>query len=129
LNPETKQRWNILKNHHHLFLKELEVWGHCWIVQQNVDENSCVSQEVLYQGYSYTWFVTCTRSTDAYYVPPKKEKKMMANVPFVQEQSSTSVTSNIDLDDDMLIMLMIGVILVLSHQILLLHLVLFLLLH
>jgi hypothetical protein len=29
LNPEGKQRWNIVKNHHRLTPKELEDWGHC----------------------------------------------------------------------------------------------------
>jgi hypothetical protein len=83
LNPEGKQRWNILKNHHHLNTKELEDWRRCWIIQQNVDENSSVSPTVTCQGYSYTWFVSCIRWTDAHYVPPKKEKKKMVNVPIV----------------------------------------------
>jgi hypothetical protein len=45
--------------------------------------------------------------TDTYYVPPEKEKKKIANVPIVQEQSLGSVTdldinngNNTDNDND-----------------------------
>jgi hypothetical protein len=89
LNPEGKQRWNILKNHHHLNPKELEDWGYCWIIQQNINDNSSASPVVICQWYSYSWFVTYIRWTDRYYVPPKKEKKKMESVVIVQEQSSS----------------------------------------
>jgi hypothetical protein len=75
LNSEGKQRWNILKNQQHLNSKELEDLGHYWVIQQNIDDNCSVSPAVTCQGYSYTWFVTCIKWTDTYYVPPKKEKK------------------------------------------------------
>jgi cytoskeletal protein RodZ len=99
LNPEGKQRWNILKNQHHLTPKELEDWGHCLIIQQNVDENSSTSPEVLCHGYSYIWFVTCIKWTNIYYVPPKKEKKKMENVPIVREQNS-NIIPNINVNNN-----------------------------
>jgi hypothetical protein len=77
LNPEGKQKWNILKNHQDLNSKELEDWGPYWIIQQNIDDNSSAFPVVTCQRYCYTWFVTCIRWTDTYYVPPKKEKKKM----------------------------------------------------
>jgi hypothetical protein len=50
LNREGKQRWNILKNHHYLSQKELMDWGHCWKVQENVDENSLFPQKFCARG-------------------------------------------------------------------------------
>jgi hypothetical protein len=50
LNLEGKQKWNILKNHHHLTPNELELFD----TQQNVDENITTSPEVLGQGYNYS---------------------------------------------------------------------------
>jgi hypothetical protein len=44
-------------------------------------------------------FVTCISWTDAYYVPLNKEKKKIVNVPIVLEQSSNSVTVDLDINN------------------------------
>jgi hypothetical protein len=87
LNGERKLRWIVLKNELHLSQKQLENCRHYWIVQQNINENSSVSPEVLCQGYSYTWFLSCTKACEVY-IKTKKEKEKIVNVSIVPGQSS-----------------------------------------
>jgi hypothetical protein len=81
-----------LKNIQHLTSFELEDWGYCWVIQQNVNENTPSIPGVLFQGYNYTWFLEWTKACEKH-LREKMKKKSMINVPISQGQSLSSVPS------------------------------------
>jgi hypothetical protein len=44
--------------------RELENWGHCWKIQQNVNENSSSTPDVLFQQHDYPRFLELSRDCD-----------------------------------------------------------------
>jgi hypothetical protein len=47
-----KEKWRIVLQIHPLSKHELEDWGHYWVIQQNVNENTSNFPEVLYRRYN-----------------------------------------------------------------------------
>jgi hypothetical protein len=87
LNSEGKIRWGILKNIQHLNPKELEDWGYCWVIQQNVNVNSPGTPGVLFQGYNYTWSLEMTKACEEQLRQQKENKKRL------KEQRKPSLSS------------------------------------
>jgi hypothetical protein len=95
LNAEGKMRWRILKNFTHINKRELEDWGHCWVLQQNVNENTSGPPDVFFQEHNYPRFLELTKQCE-FHMKLQMENKTK-NVPTVRGQNSSIVT-NIDVN-------------------------------
>jgi hypothetical protein len=70
---------------------KLENWGHCWIIQQNVNENSSSTPDVLFQQHDYPRFLELSRDCDVQ-IKLRLENKMK-NAPPIRGQNSCIVTT------------------------------------
>jgi hypothetical protein len=61
----------------------LEDWGHCLVMQQNVNENSSSSPEVFYQVYNYHKFFKWTEECERH-LKLQMKKKNMVDIPISQ---------------------------------------------
>jgi malic enzyme len=68
--------------------RELEDWGHCLKIQQNVNESTSSTPSILFQQHNYPTFLELSHQGDVQI----QLKNKMKNVPYVQGQSWTIVT-------------------------------------
>jgi hypothetical protein len=56
---------------------ELEDWEHCWVIQQNVNQNTSGPPGILFWGYNYTGFLgLMEHSTTQLQEQNEKKKKL-----------------------------------------------------
>jgi hypothetical protein len=82
-----------LKNIQHLNPKELEEWGHCWKIQENINENTPGTPAVLFRGYNHVWFFEITKICEERLKEQNEKKRMLKEQ---QKQTSNFVLNNGD---------------------------------
>jgi hypothetical protein len=90
LTPKEKRGGGIVKYLNHKNKRELEDWGHCWVIQQNVNENSSATPDVLFQQHNYPKFIELSQHCDVQIKLQIQNKTK--NVPPIPGRSSSVVT-------------------------------------